>query len=235
MPEPRSRNARPLTAATWLLASVGGALAGCKPETTNAEFPVVIEAESDPGQPLANVGIVLQGRELGRTEADGSLRLRLQGEPGEKHTLSIACPPDYAAPSKPLSVALRPLIEEGSVPRYRAQCSPVMRSLVVAVRAKNGADLPLLYQGREIARTDADGVAHALVRVPPAEHLAFVLDTSAPDKTQLQPYSPELTKIMPAHDDIVVFDKAFTKLEPKPVRTGKRRVVGGPTPIPFPH
>lgn len=224
------KSACPPAAAVWLSAALGG----CNPVNTTADFPVIIEAESDPGQPLANVGVVLQGRELGRTEADGSLRLQLQGEPGETHALNVVCPADYAAPSKPLSVALRPLVEEGSVPRYRAHCSPVTRSLVVAVRAKNGSNLPLLYQGREIARTDADGVAHALVRVSPAEHLAFVLDTSAPDKMQLQPNSPELTKIMPAYDDVVVFEKTFTKPEPKRQPRARSRAAG-PTAIPFPR
>jgi hypothetical protein len=87
---------------------------------------------------------------------------------------------------------------------------------VVAVRAVRGPDLPLYYLGREIARTDRHGAAHALLMAAPGDTLSLTLDTSAPQHAQLMPQRPELRLTMPEHDDLVVFDQAFTLPKPKP-------------------
>lgn len=189
--------------------------------TTGSRFEIDVRVESDPSKPLAAVGILQGAKELARTSQDGTARVKLAGKNGDVIALRVACPEGFATPEKPLSITLRPLVGTAVVPEYRAQCEPLVRSLVVAVRTKNGADLPVKHLGREIARTDADGVAHALLRVPPSEQVTLVLDTSDPARERLRPKSPELTLLMPARDQVAVFDQAFSELAPPVVKRKK--------------
>ena len=190
-------------------------------------FDVDVRVESDPAKPLAAVGILQGSAELGRTNEDGSVRVQLTGRNGDVVSLRVACPEGYASPEKPLSITLRPLVGASVVPQYRAQCEPLLRTLVVAVRAKGGAGLPVKHLGREIARTDAEGAAHALLKVPPSEQVTLVLDTASPERERLRPKSPEFTLVMPPRDQVLVFDQAFTEA-PLPVAK-KRKVAPQPT------
>jgi hypothetical protein len=189
-------------------------------------FQIEVGVESDPGEPLSHAAISKAGRELGRTSSQGAVRLALNGESGDTIALEVSCPEGYASPDKPLLVTLRPLVGN-AVPKYRARCQALVRSLVVAVRAKGGHDLPVKYHGREIARTDAEGAAHTLLRVAPTEEVTLVLDTSAPSHAQLRPKNPELTVRMPARDEVAVFDQAFSEApQPKQPRRSTRAHVG---------
>jgi hypothetical protein len=185
------------------------------------QFAIEVQVESDPGKPLAAAQILRGAAELGRTAESGTARVALEGRSGDVIMLQVACPEGYAAQDKSLSVTLRPFVGN-SVPQYRAECRPLMRSLVVAVRAKGGTDLPVKYLGREIARTDAEGVAHALLKVPPTEQVTLVLDTSDPAHERLRPKSPEFTLVMRARDEVAVFDQSFT-LQPLPRTQAKPR------------
>lgn len=186
-------------------------------------FQVEVTVESDPGEGLAGAVIARGGRELGRTTRQGTIRLALAGQSGDTVALEVSCPEGYASPEKPLQLSLRPLVGD-VVPRYRAFCQASVRSLVVAIRAKGGSDVPIKYHGREIARTDTEGSAHALLRVPPSEPITFVLDTGSAAHAQLRPKSPEFTVNMPARDEVAVFDQTFsTEAPPRPKGTGRGR------------
>lgn len=220
----------PLRAALSCLL-LSAALAACEQTPAAAQFQIDIQVESDPGKPLAGAKILQDDREHGQTGADGHVRLALSGPPGEVVTLHVTCPSGYAAPEETLSVMLRSLVGQASTPRYHASCLPLSRSLVVAIRTKNGADLPVMHQGREIARTDGEGTAHALLTVTPAEHVSLALDTSAANKALLRPRNPEFTMVMPGRDHVAVFDQSFTIEQPV---VKKRRVHAeplGPTQI----
>jgi hypothetical protein len=88
---------------------------------------------------------------------------------------------------------------------------------VISVRVDDGPNLPVLYLGHEIARTDAFGAAHALIQVPPGEPFRLTLDTSS--NPALRPASPSAELAVGEADDIVVF-------EPKvaPEKKAARRV-----------
>jgi hypothetical protein len=192
-------------------------------------FELAVRVESDPGQPLAGATIVRDGRALAQTDARGVAELRLAGAPGEVVSLAVSCPEGHRAPDKPLSIALKPLAEHGRRPEYRAACLPLLRSVVVAVRAQNGPNLPVKYLGKEIARTDAAGACHALLKVPPGETVTLTLDTSAAEHAKLTPRSPELRLTVPERDELIVFDQSFTRELEKRVRQRKKQV--GPTRI----
>ena len=210
----RLGNPRLLMLVAWFAAGCATAGSGSGAQ----RFDVDVRVESDPSKPLPAAGIVQGSAELGRTAADGSVRVSLRGRNGDVVSLRVACPEGYASPDKPLSVTLRPLVGTSVVPEYRARCEPLLRTLVVAVRAKGGAGLPVKHLGREIARTDADGAAHALLQVPPSEQITLVLDTAAPERERLRPKSPEFTLMMPARDQVAVFDQTFTEIAPPVIK-----------------
>ena len=207
-----------------LRALVAGCLTlGCATASNGSgaqPFEADVRVESDPGRPLATAGILQGSAELGRTAADGSVRVALRGKHGDVVSLRVACPEGYASPDKPLSITLRPLVGPSVVPQYRARCEPLLRTLVVAVRAKGGANLPITHLGREIARTDAEGAAHALLEAPPSEQLTLVLDTA--QRERLRPKSPELSLVMPARDQVAIFDQTFTEVAPPAAKKRKR-------------
>lgn len=210
----------PRTPALPLALAIAAAACGGRAKT---EFPIAVRAESDPGKPLAGVRFAAGGADLGSSGADGLTRLALSGRPGDRVELTVTCPDGYSAPAKPLAVVLRPLGEPDRVPEYRTLCAPNLRSLVVAVRAERGANLPVTYLGREIARTDASGAAHALLRVEPDRPVNVVLDTSGPEHALLRPQNPELRLVMPPRDEVALFEQTFTLAEPpKPKRRPQR-------------
>jgi hypothetical protein len=202
------------------------ALTAACSEAPPPRFEVALRVESDPGQPLAGARISSAGAVLGSSDERGALSLALAGTPGQVVNLTVTCPEGHRAPPEPLTVALRQLAQDGRRPEFRVRCQPLMRRLVVAVRTHNGADLPLRYLGREIARTDAAGAAHALLRVSPGETVTVSLDTREGDRALLLPANPQRTLTMPARDEIVLFDQAFSS--PKKHRRRKVQLPSGP-------
>ena len=79
--------------------------------------------------------------------------------------------------------------------------------MVVAVKAENGPNLPVMYLNRMITRTDASGAAHFALEVAPNTQFQVTLDTS--DNTKLKPPSPTKPFTVPQHDDILLFDQKF--------------------------
>ena len=212
-----------LSLLTLLVTAVAAACGARAP----AVLAIAVQAERDPGVPLAGVELVLAGKPVARSDAQGRARLSLRGQPGDVLELNVRCPEGFGSPG-PIAVVLRPLAEASKVPEYLARCAPRTRSLVVAVRAERGPNLPLRYLGQEIARTDASGAAHALLQVEPDRPVRFVLDTSAPEHAQLRPQDPELKLVMPPRDEVALFAQTFTVAEaPKP----KRRHHAPPQPV----
>ena len=187
---------------------------------------VVVRVETDPGQPLAAAKISRDELLLGETDASGTAQLGLAGLPGERVALQVSCPDGYRSPDKPVSVVLRPLLEAGRKAEYRVACPPLLRSLVIAVRAQNGPNLPVKYLGKEIARTDASGACHAVLKLTPGETVTVTLDTSAAEHAKLMPQSPVLKLTVPPRDEVVVFDQTFTRELDEPVRHKKKQIVG---------
>jgi hypothetical protein len=193
------------SAQLWLSVLVAACTAAAAPP-----YELTVRVESDPGRPLAGARLMRAGKLLGTTDDKGTVQVAVAGSAGETLELEAACPAGHRSPDKPLSVVLKPLMENGRRPEYRVSCAPLVRSLVVSVRAQNGAGLPVKYLGKEIARTDANGAAHALLKVSPGETVTVVLDTSAPEHAGLMPQNPELKLTVPERDDVVLFDQTFT-------------------------
>src|SRR3954471_12067283 len=138
------------------IACLGGALGGCAKAPQAASYEAVVHAESDPGTPLAGVALLLGAQTLGTSGPDGRVVVRASGHEGERADLEVRCPEGHRASVDRLGVTLRHA-NDGKRPEYVVACPPLTRSLVVAVRLENGANLPVKHLGRELARTDAAG------------------------------------------------------------------------------
>jgi hypothetical protein len=218
-----------VSAATAALAALAST-AGCnlfKPPPPPT-FQAVIHVEGDPGQPLAGTQVAFKSKQIGVTDGNGVLQFKLKGTDGQVFDLSVKCPEGYESPSKPVSVTLRKLADPKAMPEYRVTCPPTLRTVVVAVRAENGPNLPVVYLGRERTRTDQSGAAHLVLQVPPNQPVQLKLDTSG--SKDLKPESPSQTLQVKDSDDVFVLEQEF-KIERKYVPRYRRPKSSGPTPI----
>ena len=206
MQEPRTRSLCSRLSLALLLLS---ACAQIKAQRTG----VMVRAEADPGVPLSAVTVLLDGRALGTSDAQGALPLALEGQLGETIRLDVACPNGHRLVTSPLRVVLRPV--DGRAPEYRVSCPPARRWMVLALRAKNAVNVPLRYLDTIIGRTDRDGIAHGLVALAPGERAKFVLDTSAPEHRYLRPQSPVLQLSVPDRDEVVMLEQPFVLDAPR--------------------
>jgi len=175
---------------------------------------IVFAAESDPGAPLAAVQVQHRGKLVATTGADGTASLQITGQEGETFDFDVRCPPGHRAPEAPVSVVLRRTAGQGAAARFPIRCTPKERTLVVAVRAEGGANLPLLYLGREIARTDGSGAAHVAFRVASTDSVVLTLDTT--EQPRLRPQHPSMSFHGAERDQITSFAQKFDAEAPKP-------------------
>jgi hypothetical protein len=189
-------------------------------------YVLTFVGEADPGEPLAGVAIQIDGRPAGKTRADGRLRVAVKNKPGVRVKLSAVCPDGYQSARIAQTVPLRHLRSldgnnEQTEMRIPIACAPTHRVAAIVIRAAGQANLPILVNGRELGRTDKDGIAHIQVRSLPYRNLRVLLNTA--DLPHLMPQDPELSFAVEDKDAIFVFDQPFEdkKAERKP---GKRPV-----------
>lgn len=196
---------------------------GCAGEPPRQKYEVSFKVYGDPGQPVADAAIKSGERDVGRTDAQGQLSVTLQGDEGQSHAFQVLCPEGFRSPAQPITVVLRRVSEQGKKPEYPARCEPRLRTVIVAVRAENGADLPILYLGREVARTDSAGAAHFALKSAPQDTVEVTLDTSK--NQQLRPRNPSARFEVAQRDDVYLFQQTFT-LPPKVRAPAIRRMPG---------
>lgn len=232
-----SSRGRALSPALAGLASLGlvlqGLAAGCEafdPPPPPPQF-VIVRVTGDPGVPLEGVSLQFNGREVSRTDATGRGELKLEGQDGEQFDIGVVCPEGHTSPSRPVAVTLRRLADPTARPEYVASCPPSLRTMVVAVRADGGAGLPVLHLGKEVARTDAAGAAHVLLKLPPEQSFELTLSTAVDGGDLLRPQNPTASFVVKARDEVVTFDQKFERVA-RPVVGGGRPRPKGPVRIP---
>lgn len=189
---------------------------------------VIVRVTSDPGKPLMDVQILHTGKPIASTNSEGVGKLKLDGNDGVSFDFFVKCPKDFQSPTNPLQVVLRRFAGPAPRPEYAVTCPPIVRTVVVAIRAEGGANLPVMHLGREVARTDSSGAAHVLLKVIPEEPFSLVLDTSASGMERLRPQNPTMSFTAKNRDDVLIFDKKFdevAKVIPRArVRRGPQRI-----------
>jgi hypothetical protein len=198
-----------------LVGLASAAIAGCDRDAAATTYAVSVVVEADPSRPVASASIVRDGTLLGTTGADGKATVRLRGAEGDVAAVGVRCPADYASVGAPLEIPLHRLADPTRMPTYRVVCSPETRTVVVAVRATNGPNLPVLYLGKEVARTDSSGAAHIELHLRPGERFELTLGTNDPDATRLMPQNPSRVFVAKDQDELLVFDQRFDLEKPK--------------------
>lgn len=210
---------------------LSGLLSACGEQPPPPRFPVTFVAVSDPGVPLAGVTVTANGSPVpGATDAQGLLHVFLTGPEGSPVQIGARCPEGYRQPTALPMLVLRRVVSLDPAARDRGlqvsiACPPLQRHGVVVVRAggdRPQPNVPVMIDGREVARTDASGAAHVALDMPPGGTFQVVLATAA--LPQLRPRDPPRTFTFPDHDEIFVFDQPFEVEEaprPRPRHGGR--------------
>lgn len=176
---------------------------------------ILVHVTSDPGRPLKDAVVLFSGQKVSQSGEDGIARLKLTGRDGEAFDVTITCPEGYQSPAKPLPVLLKRLADPTRKPEYEVTCPPTTRTVVVAVRADGGPNLPVMYLGREVARTDGAGAAHVMLKLKPDESFDLVLGTAEKTAERLRPQNPFASFAVKDRDEVFVFDQRFEQEKKK--------------------
>lgn len=205
------------------------AASGCDKDLSK-QYQLVLRVSSELDHGVVGARASLAGRALGSSDASGALHIQLRGREGEVVPIEVECPPGHRSPPAvrvPLRQVGRNADGHDVTPEFTATCTPLTHSIVVALRAENGPNLPLLHLGRELARTDSSGAAHLRLDVASDEVVELVLDTS--EQPRLRPRNP-IVRLPPGQrDEITAVDQKLSVL-PRPA-TKKLTVPHGPTRI----
>lgn len=183
-------------------------------------FEMLVNVESDPGRPLGGAAITVNGKERATTAQDGRARVVFHGQEGETRELWVKCPDGFQSPARPIVASLRRISDPAKLPQYDATCPPLERTVIVAVRTENGPNLPVMYLDKEVARTDASGAAHVLLKMKPGDSFELVLSTAERGNERLRPQNPSAPFTVRAQDDLLLFEQHFTR-EKDPVRPSR--------------
>lgn len=207
-----------------LVASLCATALACEEPPPPPVFPITFISESDPGSPLPGVTITVAGAPSAATGPDGTVRLELSGEEGTSVPVTAACPDGYRLATSLSPIVLRTTVGVGGAPapglRVGISCPPTIRHGVVVVRAGGTgtaprAGLPVLIENREVARTDASGVAHVALDMAPGQTFTVLIATATASPF-LRPQDPQLTFQFPDADEIFAFDENFDEALPPP-------------------
>ncbi len=201
--------------------SLAALLVACEDPPPPPTFRVSFTATSD-SEPLGGVRVSADGSLIGETNDRGMLRVELTGREGQNLAISADCPEGHREPEQLPVLTLRSF--QGLDPAARERgiemsisCPPTERLAAVVIRALASvsgsadpvpvADLPVIMRGREVARTDAGGVAHLSFRMRPNSTFRLQMDTSA--RADLRPQSPGNTFTVPDANDVLLYDQPF--------------------------
>jgi len=174
-------------------------------------FRITMAVLGEDGQGLMGAQILNGKKVVATTNDTGSAKLSFHGQEGATMSLTVKCPERYASPANPITLGLRHLDPGSPAPRFEAKCIRQTHSIVVGVKAENGADLPIVRLGQVIGKTDQLGTTHLLLETSPNEQVTLTLDTSA--NNMLRPENPNLTFMSKDTDEFVLLEQKFTVLK----------------------
>lgn len=178
------------------------ALVGCRAEEAPSRlFNIDVVARDDRGAPLGEIVIATAGAAVGRTDAQGRLRLGVRGREDSLLRLEPRCPD--GSTQRETSRELRLPARAEAPLELTVTCERANRVAALLVNAPGLTGLPIVVQDRVVARTDRAGSAHVLLEGAPGTQMRVVLDTSAYPKAS--PRSPERTVTIGSDDAIEVF------------------------------
>ncbi len=194
---------------------------GCAPAAPPERYEFRVRVESEPGRLLSGAQLLRAGRIVATSDANHPLSMQSTGREGQQVEYRVRCPAGYRVVEEALTVTLQRLLGAVEPPEYRAQCLGEQRTLVVAVRAPEGAGLPVVHLDRAVAVTDASGAAHVSLKVGRREAVELSLDTSG--RPELRPQNPSKRFVESERDELLLFEPNFVvRRRPKPRRRRHR-------------
>lgn len=210
----RSVGERAIVLLAVLLAS------GCKTKPVPSgpgESKISIRASTTRGAPVTGAEVMMAGVVLARSDAAGAAKVDVGGSEGDTFELQIRCPSPLKSPVSPL--VIRRLQIAGGDVEHAVKCEETRRTLVVVVRAEGGPDLPILYLGKEIGRTDASGAAHIRLDTDIKDRVELILGTDGAQMAGAHPQNPSATFEPSDHDEVKEMSVTFKRdAKPKPHR-----------------
>lgn len=211
-----------------LLALTLASLAACKPPPPPAPVTVFVRVIDEAKEPVASAEIAAQSQVLSRTGGDGRAEITVGGREGATFLVEVRCPKGYRSPDAPLEIRR---LDNGtaSSPEYLTRCARLRHKLVVNVQVTGaGGALPVLYLGKPLTKTDAEGKARVVLEGDTLERIDLQLDTSDPMFAKVHPQSPTGSFEIRGRDEETTFDVKFTKDAKAP-----RKVVAKKGPVPM--
>ncbi|MCL2778027.1 MAG: hypothetical protein FWD73_08480 [Polyangiaceae bacterium] len=185
-------------------------------------FRIGVKVEGDPGQPLGGATITRGSTTLASTGQDGRATFALVGADGDSTEVAITCPEGFQSPNKPTTIKFTRYADPKQVPEYAISCPPSRRHIVVAIKADNGAHLPVKYLEKVVARTDGSGAAHFSLDAMPGENIIVALDTSNVRRIVATQQNPSTSFRVHDIDEIFVWEQKFALAKPPPAPRGPR-------------
>lgn len=197
-------------------------IAGCKPNAIAvATAPVLLHITTMRGAPVAGAEVLSGANVVTTSDREGRAQLHIGGLEGDTFQVEVRCPPPLKSPA-PFPV--RKLSIAGGEAEVDVKCDETRRDLVVVVRAENGPNLPILYLGKEVGRTDRSGSAHLDIDVDVHERVELTLSTDG--EVGIHPENPSAAFEPSDSDEIRELAVTFTRdAKKKPRKT----VPKGPT------
>jgi len=195
-----------LTAAAPRIADAFASEPHVEPTLRTFYVPISVRSAGDRDvdnhKPIPNALISRGPNQRAMTDANGLAYVRLQGFEGDLATISIACPPGFRSP-KNITVPLKEVREEDGPLVVR--CEVALQRVTIEITSE--PNLPVLYMGRRIARTNASGVTSFPVEAAAGSHFAVTLDTT--DRPDLTPVNPSREFVAGNTDETFVWTQSF--------------------------
>ncbi|NOY89749.1 MAG: hypothetical protein GXP55_00975 [Deltaproteobacteria bacterium] len=195
-------------------------LAACGVEPPPPRYAVAFYAEADADEPLAGVEILANGQTVGTSDDTGLVQAILEGPEGTPFEISYHCPDGHRSPEAPQTLRLRAFTglspDASTSLSMSLSCPPNLRRAGFVVRTNQKPGLIVKLDGREVARTDVEGVAQFSTEVAPGT--SFRVQIMTGEDSGLRPQSPTSTFVLGDADDYFIFDQTF-EVEP----SGRRR------------
>jgi len=204
----------------------------CHPETPLKRFKIIVSSLDDDGATLSDVRVAVNGKEVGSTGPEGGLAIKILAHPGKVVRIQTKCPKAFrdSRDVKTLKLQVFERNEPVNTLRVTSVCKPRTRTAAVLVRAPGWANLPVLWRGQAVGKTDKNGVAHILMaKMSPKTRFQLTLDTSS--KPRLRPKSPSATFALADADRAFTFEQRLEEL-PAPKKRRRRRKAKPLPPLP---
>lgn len=222
---------------------------GPPPPPSRAKFPIEVAAKDIDGQPLAKVGVTVDGKVVGYTGADGKFAATLAERPGAQVTVGVKELDGYRWNAEPVTETLKLNSSERPVPvSYAVIGESRKKDYMVWVKVTCDPSMPAEFcvgrpvklAGQEVAKTDDFGYAHFLINDVPGTVNKILIDTPTvnplTDSVMAVPEDPTFEVTLDLEPQVFVIEETFVNALAKnrqvrqasPSRTAKKPAAAKP-------